>query len=83
MTFGTTVHQVQETDTKQFYGTFPRSFGQQNIVTSNRVIEDEEEVSRRKELVKTKTPAQLAEFHSIGDIPIPSKIKVAYSPNGC
>ena len=76
-------HQAEDNKINQFSGTFPRSGwgGQQNIVTSNRVIADEDEVNRRKELVKTKTPAQLAEFHSIGDFPIPSKVKSFLSPS--
>ena len=76
-------HQAEDNKLNQFSSTFPRSGwgGQQNIVTSNRVIADEDEVNRRKELVKTKTPAQLAEFHSIGDFPIPSKVKSFLSPS--
>lgn len=63
------------------HATLPKSWREANIVTSNRVSEADEEVRKRQDLVKTKTPAQLAEFHSISDIPIPSKVKSLLSPS--
>ena len=76
-------HQLEAANkTKQnLYETFPRSaLGQKNIVTSHRIIADED-AQIRKELVKTRTPAQLAEINSIGDFPIPSKVKSFLSPS--
>lgn len=63
------------------HATLPKSWREANIVTSNRVTEADDEVRKRQDLVKTKTPAQLAEFHSISDIPIPSKVKSLLSPS--
>merc|ERR1740129_2308372 len=57
------------------YGTLPRSWKEKNLVTSSRVIEDEEEVSRRRALVETKSPAELSEFSGLGDFPVPTRIE--------
>ena len=62
-------------------GTFPMAWTQQQLITSNKVMRDENEANLRRNLVKTKTPAQLAEFHSFSDFPVPTKVKNFLSPS--
>ena len=62
-------------DKGALYNTLPRSWRTQNLVTSTREIEDPEELAVRKMLVETKKPGELAEFHGISDIPVPSGVK--------
>jgi hypothetical protein len=68
-------------DKFRLYHTLPKSWRQQNLVTSSRQMTNKEELEQRKELVKTKTPSQLAQFSSITDFPIPSKLKAVLSPS--
>ena len=51
------------------YETLPRSLKEPTMV--GRTIEDPEIQKERVELTRTKTPSQLAEMHSLSDIPIP------------
>ena len=62
-------------------GAFPLAWTHQKYVTSNKVITDEKEAHLRRELVKNKSPAQLAQFNSISDFPVPSKVKSLLSPS--
>ena len=57
------------------YGTLPRSWREQKLVTKVKVEGDEEELARRKALTETKTPAELAQMTSIADLPIPSALQ--------
>merc|ERR1712223_2107537 len=57
------------------YGTLPRSWKEKNLVTNVREIEDEEEISRRRKLVESKSPAELSEFSGVGDFPVPTRIE--------
>ena len=68
-------------DKSRLYNTLPKSWRQQNIVTSSRRLEDQEEAAARQQLVKSKSPAQLAEMNAIGDFPLPSKVKNFLSPS--
>ena len=69
-------------DTKsRLYNTLPKSWRQQNIVTSSRRLENQEEAAARQQLVKSKSPAQLAEINAIDDFPLPSKMKNFLSPS--
>ena len=54
--------------------TLPRSFRETKLVTNTRDILDEDEANKRKDLVSTKSPKELAQFHGLSDIPVPSKI---------
>ena len=74
---------VQPLDDNKFrlYQTLPKSWREQNLVTSAKFLEDDDQAKSRRELVKTKTPAQLAEFNSFSDIPIPSRVKSILSPS--
>lgn len=71
----------REKSHEEFYGTLPKSWREKNIVTGNKVILDADEGQKRQELVKTKTPAELAQFHSIQDFPLPTKVKSLLSPS--
>ncbi len=51
------------------YGTLPRSLKEPTLVRSK--VEDPETQKERYELTRSKTPSQLAEMHTLGDIPIP------------
>ena len=57
------------------YGTLPRSWREQKLVTKVKVEENEDELARRKALTETKTPAELAQMTSIADLPIPSALQ--------
>ena len=74
---------VQPLDDNKFrlYQTLPKSWREQNLVTSAKVLDDQDEAKSRREIVKTKTPAQLAEFNSFSDIPIPARVKSILSPS--
>ena len=72
---------LENADKSRLYNTLPRSWRQQNIVTSTRTMEDQEEATLRQNLVKSKSPAQLAEFNTISDFPLPSKVKNLLSPS--
>jgi len=64
------------------YGTLPRSWKEKNLVTNVREIEDEEEISRRRALVESKSPAELSEFHGLGDFPVPTRIENIFKNTG-
>ena len=68
-------------DKSRLYNTLPKSWRQQNIVTSSRTLEDQEEAAVRQQLVKSKSPAQLAEINAITDFPLPSRMKSFLSPS--
>ena len=59
----------------KFVGTLPKSWREQNLVTKVREIEDKDEVKLRRELVQSKSPAQLAQITSFGDFPVPTRIQ--------
>ena len=40
-----------------------------------------DELVKRKELIESKSPAELANISSLGDIPVPTKIKRMMSPS--
>ena len=56
------------------FNTLPRSLRQQNLVTSQREIEDPKVIKERKELIANYSPSELAQFKGISDFPVPSKI---------
>ena len=55
-------------------GTLPRSWREQNLVTSVKEMGDEKELAARRELVQSRSPAQLAQITSISEFPVPSRI---------
>ena len=59
----------------KFVGTLPKSWREQNLVTKVREMEDKDELKLRRELVQSKSPAQLAQITSFGDFPVPSRIQ--------
>lgn len=65
----------------KLYNTLPRSWRTQNLVTSSREITDVEELSRRKQLIESKSPGQLGNINSITEFPVPSGIKRMVSPS--
>ena len=42
---------------------------------------DPEELAKRKLLIESKSPIELANINSLSDIPVPSKIKKIMSPS--
>merc|ERR1719507_1881821 len=48
---------------------------EQNIVTAVKENLDPEELARNQELTRSKTPAELAQIHSISEFPVPENIK--------
>ena len=65
----------------RMYNTLPRSWRTQNLVTSSREITDLEELAKRKQLIETKSPSELANITSLSDFPVPTKIKRMVSPS--
>ncbi len=45
------------------------------LLTNIREFEDLDELNRRRELVSSKSPTQLAEINGLSDIPVPSRIE--------
>ena len=65
----------------RIYNTLPRSWRTQNLVTSQREMTDFDELQKRKALIESKSPGELASITSFGDIPVPRKIKRMMSPS--
>ncbi len=42
------------------------------VLVKSKVVEDDEELKKRQEMTRSMSPAQLAEFHSLSDFPLPS-----------
>ena len=40
-----------------------------------KVEENEEELQRKRNLVETKTPAELSQIHSLSEVPVPRRIE--------
>ena len=55
------------------YDSIPASLKSELIVKS--VEQDQDLVAERQETIRTHTPAQLSEIHSLADVPIPSFIQ--------
>ena len=56
-------------------GTLPKSWREQNLVTKVETMEDKDELKLRRDLVQSKSPAQLAQINSFGDFPVPEGIQ--------
>merc|ERR1712238_151291 len=65
----------------KIYNTLPRSWRTQNLQTNCKEVADLDELVKRKELIESKSPAELANISSLSDIPVPSKIKRMMSPS--
>merc|ERR1712142_1142342 len=59
---------------EDIYESIPSSLRSELVVRS-REMEDPEELEHRKELIRTQTPAQLSEIHSLSEIPVPKFIE--------
>ena len=58
----------------RIYETLPRSMREQNLVTKVRQ-EDPEVQKQRQELVRAKSPTELAQMTSLSDFPIPTNLE--------
>lgn len=56
------------------YNTLPKSLKSEVFVAS-RVIDDPELIAQRQEMVRSKTPRQLAQMSTLDDFPIPTRIE--------
>ena len=65
----------------KLYNTLPRSWRTQNLVTSAREMTDLDELSKRKQLIESKSPAELGNINSLSEFPVPTKIKKIISPS--
>ena len=63
---------------ENLYATLPASLKTELMVQS-KVLEDEEVIKLRQELVKSKSPAELSEIHGLDEIPVPRFVKDAQS----
>ena len=79
-----TVHCSEQTDTASppvpprkrqegIYDSIPASLKSELMVKT--VEQNQELVAERQETIRTHTPAQLSEIHSLSDVPIPSFIQ--------
>ena len=59
---------------EKLYATLPKSLKEQNLITAT-LIEDPEVVAKNQEIVKSKTPAQLAQINNLDEFPIPNNIE--------
>ncbi len=57
------------------YGTLPRSMRETKLVCAVREIDDEQELQRRRDLVESRTPTQLAQIGGLSDMPVPTRIE--------
>ena len=57
------------------YGTLPRSMRETKLVTNVKSTEDPEALKVRQELVRSKSPAELADIKGFSDIPVPAPIQ--------
>ena len=64
---------LEQLNKDNLYETFP-SLNTQCSVRS-RVLEDEEVIKQRQELIRSKSPAQLSEIHGLDDIPVPGFVE--------
>ena len=66
---------------EDMYETLPRSLKTEVLVKS-RVMEDPEELERRKELIESKKPKELSKINGLNDFPIPTRIETLISKKG-
>nr|XP_040577522.1 titin homolog isoform X4 [Lepeophtheirus salmonis] len=64
----------------KMYQTLPRSWRETQLITAVKENGDPEMMAERQELVKNKTPAELAQLHSITDFPVPSRLANLFHP---
>ena len=57
------------------YGTLPRSMRETKLMTNTREMLDPQELEARQELIRSKSPAELAQIQGLGDVPVPTKIQ--------
>jgi len=60
----------------------PKSLFEQKLVTAIKENVDPEKLERNRALTQTKTPAQLAQINSLGEFPVPAKIKNIFNQTG-
>jgi len=60
--------------TEDIYESLPGSLKSELVVRS-REMDDPEELERRREMIRTQTPAQLSQINSISDLPVPKFIE--------
>lgn len=72
-------NQNDAADQNMFIATLPRSLKEKNLITSVKENEDDKVLEERRNLVKTMSPAQLAQLNSITDFPVPSRITNIFS----
>ena len=60
---------------EDLYESIPSSLKSELIVRSKEVEMDLDELSERQELIRTQSPVQLSEIHSMADIPVPTCVK--------
>ena len=63
---------------EDMYSNLPRSLKTEVLVRT--VEEDPEILSKRKALVESKRPAELAQFESIADFPLPEVLEGIFKP---
>ena len=59
---------------EDIYESLPGSLKSELVVRS-REMDDPEELERRREMIRTQTPAQLSEINSLSDLPVPKFIE--------
>ncbi len=62
------------------YSNLPRSLKQECLVRT-KVEEDETVLKKRQKIVETTKPAELAQFKSISDFPLPTALENIFKPS--
>ena len=62
------------------YGTLTKSMKETKLLTATREMADPEELRIRQELIRSKSPNELAEIKGLGDLPVPTKIQNIFRP---
>ena len=60
---------------ESMYATLPKSWKEQNLITSQKTETDPEILAARRALTQQKTPAELASITSFSDMPIPTALE--------
>ena len=67
--------EAQSSEPWSLYGTLPRSMRETKLLTNTREMVDAKELEKRQELIRSKSPAELAQIHGLDEIPVPTKIQ--------
>ena len=68
-------NEEEDTESKKAFSYIPESLRETKLITNVKECTDMDTLKRNQEIIKNKTPSELAAITSFSDIPIPSKIE--------